>query len=104
MTRRAKRDALTFALFTFPNFLLLTVFVFWPIFYSLFLSFFKWDMIAPKKRFIGLENYRVILTDPLFWVVTKNTLILFVWVVVLKLVISLSLALVMNRDLKGSSF
>jgi len=104
MTRRAKRDAFTFALFTFPNFLLLTVFVFWPIFYSLFLSFFKWDMIAPKKRFIGFENYRVMFNDPVFWLITRNTLILSVWVVVLKLAISLSLAMVMNRDLKGRSF
>ena len=104
LTRRAKRDALTFAIFTFPNFLLLAVFVFWPIFYSFYLSFFRWDMISPTKRFIGFENYRVMFSDPVFWLVTKNTLILSVCVVVLKLFIALSLALVMNRDLKGRSF
>ncbi len=103
ISRRTKRDAITFAVFTFPNFLLLTVFVFWPIVYSLFLSFFKWDMVRPVKQFIGLENYRMMFTDPTFWLVTRNTLVLSIWVVVIKLGIALVLALMMNRDLKGRS-
>jgi ABC-type sugar transport system permease subunit len=103
MTRRAKRDAITFAVFTFPNFLLLTVFVFWPIFYSLYLSFFKWDMVAPTKKFIGLDNFKMMFNDPVFWLVTKNTLVLSLYVVIVKLGIALGLALVMNRDLKGRS-
>ncbi len=102
-TRRARREALTFAAFTFPNFLLLGVFVFWPIFYSLYLSFFKWDMIAPRKRFVGLENFRIMFSDPVFWMVTRNTLTLAFFVVVVKMTIALALALMMNRNMRGRS-
>ncbi len=69
MRRRARRDALTFVAFTAPNFVLLAVFTFWPVLYSLYLSFFKWNMIAKRKTFLGLGNYRTMITDPVFWIV-----------------------------------
>ena len=39
-----------FFAFIAPNFILLGVFTFWPVLYSLYLSFFRWNMIAPVKR------------------------------------------------------
>ena len=93
MTRRTRKDMFTFLLFVAPNFILLGVFVFWPILYSLVLSFFKWNMIAPKKTFIGLQNYQSLFSDPVFWQVTRNTLVLALATVVVKLTISLVLAL-----------
>ncbi|MCK9286670.1 MAG: sugar ABC transporter permease [Sphaerochaetaceae bacterium] len=103
MTRRAKRDMFAFLGFTFPNFFLLGVFVFWPILYSLYLSFFKWNMIAPKKTFIGLDNFQTMFNDPVFWLVTKNTLILAFFTVVVKMAIALGLALALNKNVKGRS-
>lgn len=87
-----------------PNFILLGVFVFWPIFYSVYLSFFKWNMIAPKKTFVGFDNYRHLIEDPVFWLVAKNTLILALVTVIVKMAISLGLALLLNKDIKGRSF
>ncbi|MDD3997563.1 MAG: sugar ABC transporter permease [Sphaerochaetaceae bacterium] len=103
MSPRAKRDMWAFIGFTAPNFILLGIFVFWPIVYSLFLSFFKWNMIAPKKTFIGFQNYQTMFTDPVFWQVTKNTLILAFFTVVVKLAIALGLALAMNKNVRGRS-
>lgn len=103
MSPRAKRDMWAFIGFTAPNFILLGIFVFWPIVYSLFLSFFKWNMIAPKKTFIGFQNYHTMFTDPVFWQVTKNTLILAFFTVVVKLAIALGLALAMNKHIRGRS-
>jgi ABC-type sugar transport system permease subunit len=94
----------TFLLFVAPNFILLGLFVFWPIFYSLILSFFKWNMISPRKTFIGLQNYQSLFNDPVFWQVTKNTMILAIATVIIKLSISLALALEMNTDIRGKSF
>ncbi len=56
---------------------------------------------CPKKTFIGFANYENLFHDPVFWQVTKNTLILSLVVVVVKLAISLSLSLSLNTDLKG---
>lgn len=45
-------------LFLLPSMVILGVFVFWPIGFSLVLSFFKWDYTSTVKYFIGLGNYK----------------------------------------------
>jgi len=101
MSRRTRRDMFAFIGFTAPNFILLGIFVFWPIIYSLYLSFFKWNMISPRKTFLGLGNYQALANDPVFWQVTRNTLILALATVVIKLALALVLALQLNRKPKG---
>lgn len=102
--RRTRRDALTFVAFVAPNFLLLAVFTFWPVLYSLYLSFFKWNMIAKRKTFLGLDNYRAMLADPVFWLVLRNTAALAAVTVVVTLAAALALAVLLNRRLPGRSF
>jgi ABC-type sugar transport system permease subunit len=104
LTPRARRDAIAFVCFTAPNFLLLGIFVFWPILYSLFLSFFKWNMISPQKTFLGLANYQSLFNDQVFWQVTGNTLILSFVTVVVQLAIALFLALQLNTNIRGQAF
>ncbi|MFK4998548.1 hypothetical protein ACI2OX_18185 [Bacillus sp. N9] len=41
------------------------LFVFWPLLYTFYLSFFDWNMISPKKTFVGLDNYIAIFKDPI---------------------------------------
>jgi len=101
MSKREKRDAWTFSAFVFPNFLLLGVFVFWPIVYSLYLSFFKWNMIAPRKTFIGAMNYVNMANDPVFWQVLRNTLVLAASTVFVKLAMALGLAVLLNRKIRA---
>ena len=86
---------------TFPNFLLLGVFVFWPIFYSLYLSF-QMGHDSSKKRFVGFDNFRLMFADPVFWLVTKTPLFLRSLLLV-KLGIALALALMMNRNMREDS-
>jgi len=100
---RVRRDRNSFLLFVAPNFILLSVFVFWPIIYSFCLSFFKWNMIAPKKTYLGFANYASLFNDPVFWQVARNTLILAAATVIIKLSISLGLALALNTRIKGQA-
>lgn len=104
MSPRTKRDTIAFIGFTAPNFILLGVFVFWPILYSLYLSFFKWNMISPRKTFIGFDNYGNLFKDPVFWMVGKNTLTLAFFSVVFTMAIALGLALLLNKDRRGRTF
>lgn len=46
---------------------------FYPTFQAFLLSFTDWDIISREKEFIGLENYRMILKDPVFWITLGNT-------------------------------
>ncbi len=45
-------------LFLLPSIVILGVFVFWPIGFSLVLSFFKWDYTSTTRYFIGFDNYK----------------------------------------------
>ncbi|BCG60955.1 carbohydrate ABC transporter permease [Paenibacillus sp. URB8-2] len=57
--------------FILPYFALFSVFILYPILYSLMLSFSQWN--SSGLTFIGLTNYKNILTNPLFWKSLSNT-------------------------------
>ncbi len=103
LSRRARRDALVFLAFVAPNFVLLAVFTFWPVLYSLYLSFFKWNMVAKTRPFIGPANYATMLADPVFWLVMRNTFLLAAGTVFIKLALALALAVALNRPMRGRS-
>lgn len=102
--RRKIGDWLAFLGFVAPNFILLTVFTFWPVVYSLYLSFYRWNMISPTKKFLGLENYTRMLEDPIFWQTLRNTALLAAGTVFIKLGIALFLAVLLNQKLRGRNF
>jgi len=61
-------------LFAGPAILLIIVFSLIAIAFSLYVSFFQYDVISPTKPFVGLGNYReALFKDRLFWTSFKNT-------------------------------
>lgn len=58
----------------FPSLLVFGIFMFYPLFYTIYLSFFDWNMIKPVKAFVGWKNYIALFQDPLTYTVLKNTL------------------------------
>lgn len=95
---------LWFAAFVAPFLLGLLVFVYIPIAWSAYLSFFDARNTINPTRFVGLENYRYLLTDPLF----QNSLLVFIafagFIVPLTYVCSLGLALLLNGLTWGQAF
>lgn len=69
------RNKLKVPLLLAPAVVIFGVFVFWPTLYTLYLSFFDWSMIAPKKTFVGLDNYIRLFQDPKFYSVIGNTVV-----------------------------
>ena len=63
--------------FVAPALVLIGVFFFVPVLAGLFLSFTDFDIYAIGRpdtaRFMGLENYRQVLSNPLFWQALGNT-------------------------------
>lgn len=53
-------------LYVAPALLVLGVFIYWPIIYSLWLSLHRWDFLMPQPDFVGLENYRIMFTHAQF--------------------------------------
>ncbi len=97
-----KREAIACALFVAPAVLGFLAFSLFPLVGSALLSLTNYRL-AGWPDFVGLENYRRLLGDPLWWQSVKVTAIYTVAVVPLWLVNSLALALIMNQRLRGIS-
>ena len=85
--------------FLVPTLLVYVVFISLPIFIAIGYSFTRYSGIG-KARFIGLDNYKRLFHDQLFWKSLQNTAIIFVLASVLLLVLSFLLALLLNNKLK----
>lgn len=60
-------------LFVLPACLVLGLFVYWPIVYSVWLSVHRWDFLMPQPEFVGARNYVVMLTSGQFQNALWNT-------------------------------
>lgn len=82
--------------FVAPSLLGLLVFLAGPLVAGLFISFTNWDMLSPP-RLVGLSNYVQLFQDPFVWLSLKNTLYYSVLTIPGIIVVSLALALAVNR-------
>lgn len=99
-----RRDFWDSLCFLSPSLIVFFVFIFLPIAIAFYLSMMKWDLLSADKQFVGLTNYIYYLKDPFFYKVLLNTLYYAAAHIPLDLVFSLSLALILNKKLKGLSF
>lgn len=91
--------------FVLPVFILLTVFLIVPFILSMYYSFTNYNILKPDAiSFIGLENYKQLLTDTVFQKSILNTFKFAIIIVPLQLAIALGLALLVNKKMKGMKF
>ena len=97
----ARRRARAGLVFVAPNLAAIAVFMLFPLGFSLYTSFQKWDLFTPA-RFVGLANFRHLFTsDPLFPIALRNTVVFTVGTLVPTVLISLVVAGTLNRKVKG---
>ncbi len=90
------KETLEAYLFLLPSLVILGTFVIWPIFYSFFLSFFKWNFENQRHPiFIGIKNYTDLFTlgEPLPYPFS-NALIHSLYYVLMSIVLILDIALI----------
>ncbi|WP_175266416.1 carbohydrate ABC transporter permease [Mycobacterium lepromatosis] len=88
-------------MFVAPNMASVAVFMLFPLGFSLYMSFQKWDVFTPPV-FVGLANFRNLFTsDPLFFIALRNTVVFTVGTVIPTVLISLVVAGVLNQKVKG---
>ena len=75
----------------------------YPIYYTIELSFFNTPpgLQLRDKIFVGFDNYTAILTSPVFWKVTSNTLIWTLGSTFISFVLGFACALALHRDFVG---
>ena len=103
--RRKKETNRVAVLFLIPVFLLLIIFIFYPVIDTFVISFFKWNGISANKTFIGFKNWKELIGDIKFWKAFLNNIVLVIFAVILQLPISLALATFLNfAGKKGNLF
>jgi multiple sugar transport system permease protein len=98
--RRRFRKALPAYLFILPGMALFLTWTLYPLIYAFVMSFAEWNLIKPS-RFVGLENYRRALDDPIFWTALKNTVFYTVVTVPGQMILGLAVALLLDAPLRA---
>src|SRR3954463_9345066 len=89
--------------FVAPWLILFGYFLLYPIAYGFYISFYKWNLLTPKK-YVGAMNYRRLLDDTLFQKSLHNTLFFVAVCAPLAIVIPLFLAVLIDSPVLGRTF
>lgn len=98
--KKEKRSVRTAMGFLAPSLIHLGIFMVTPIVFSAYLSTHRWDIVVPDKPFVGLGNFSEMISDSNFWNALKNTFV-YTLNVPIGMAVSLTVALMLNRRLKG---
>ena len=89
------------ALMVIPSLVLFSIFIAYPVGYSLVFSFTKFNGFKPPE-FIGFENYVSLANDRFFWQALGNTGIIFALTLVVLIPASFALALLMQKRIPAA--
>lgn len=102
---KVRKNKLAVCIFLMPSVLLFTMIIIIPIFMSGYYSLLDWDGMT-KGSFIGIKNYINLFTSPSagFMKTLGNALLLALLSVIIQLPISLALALLLAKGIRGEGF
>jgi sn-glycerol 3-phosphate transport system permease protein len=91
-------------LYLAPTLLILGIFTFLPILTSFTLSLNRVAPFGNQTLFVGLDNYRRLLTDPAYWATVRISLVFTVATVVVGIVLAVGLAIALSVPMKRMSW
>lgn len=91
-------------LFILPMLLLFLGMIIYPLVYNIIISFYDWNGISIEKVFNGLDNYKAVLTDPVFKIILSNFAIFAVVTIVVQAFFGLIFASMFIRKIRFSGF
>jgi multiple sugar transport system permease protein len=90
--------------FTLPAVLFVLIMMAFPIFYTFRISFFDWSMSAANpSTWVGLENYKQLLTEGRFWNAVSSTFYFTGLSLVMETLLGTAIALVLYRNFRGKN-
>lgn len=93
---KKRSTAIVTTVFLVPVFFFIIVFIIYPIADSFWLSLHEWNGISSDRNFIGLENWKVLLTDSVFYKSFLNNIIIMVLSIVIQLPIAMAIAFLLD--------
>ncbi len=90
--------------FIAPAISLFSIFVVYPIFQTIWLSFWKWDRISPGV-WVGLDNYKKVLSNPEIYSAFSHSLVFVLFYSLIPIAVGLLITLLLLRiKIRGESF
>ncbi|AIQ31837.1 hypothetical protein P40081_29635 [Paenibacillus sp. FSL P4-0081] len=86
--------------FVLPSFALLLIFVFYPMLQAFVISFQNYNLVGSTRSFIGLDNYKTLVTDRDFLASLRHSFHFAIVVIPIQTSISLGLALLIQKKFK----
>ena len=86
-----------------PQVTITLVFFFWPAGQAVYYSFFLQDAFGLRQTFVWFENYKIVLTDPLYLGSAWRTVIFSSAVTGLSMASALVLAVMADRQIRGAA-
>jgi multiple sugar transport system permease protein len=98
-----RQEERTAWLFVLPILIGILVFNVYPVLFSLYASFTRWNLLSPPV-WVGLANYTTLFTtDPFFFLTLRNTLLYALGTVFFGICLSLFTATLLNMKIAGQS-
>lgn len=91
-----KEELVTGFLFLLPAFAIFFLFKYIPLLDNFRISLTSWNLFS-AKRFVGLANFKAILTSDTFWTVLGNTLFFTFWSTIIAMVLGFLMAVTLHR-------
>jgi sn-glycerol 3-phosphate transport system permease protein len=87
-----------------PAAILLITFTHYPTVATFYASLFSKGTSTRPSKFIGIDNYRLMTEDPIFWKVLVNNLWFALGTIPASIALAIAMALLVNKALPGRSF
>jgi multiple sugar transport system permease protein len=100
--KKSTQDTLAGYGFMAPTIVIAGVFLILPVVSAIVLSFYKVQLLGELNfQFIGLKNFARMMEDERVWIALRNTMSYVAIVVPTQTILALTLALILNSQLKG---
>jgi multiple sugar transport system permease protein len=90
--------------FVLPFLVVYAAFVLWPLLYGLGLSFFDTSLVRTESRFVGLDNYVQLFSDPEVWRTLGVTILFTIGSTIPLVAVALVMALLVQTGVRGQWF
>ncbi len=109
MKLKPNLDRLTSYLFILPHLVFFSVFLAFPVFFGLYISMHRWELLGWEKPFLGLDNFAKLFNSntiqyEYFWNSLGNTFKFVVFSVPFLVIVGLLIAILVDRNFKLKGF
>ncbi len=97
------KKIITVLIFILPAVIPLGIFWVYPMMKSIFISFTDWDYMTSIYNMVGLDNYKDLFSDPMFYEALRNTLVFALGTLIPTVAGGLALAMLLKNKVQGSA-